>query len=576
MPEPPLDPAPAVPAAPPELVEEARLGGTPAGRAANGALLAFSRTARSLLLYDPRSEAVRAYIEDLRAKVEEALRVAGPLDLEVQPFELRLAGEVVYLERDRERSLAFRMFRDGVRRLTIRAEVQWEEVLRLLEILSIRYAGVRQNEDDIVTLLRKAAFAQIDVDAVLGFVPEEEDAGTDAAGRPLRSETRVEVPRDWDLPLRPLEIVAAVEYRPVAAEDLERLRAEEAPEALAPNAVRLVIEMLWAVADPVDPTGFDDVEVFIGEVCDFLVAEAQLGPLVTLVRELKGTAALDPGHVARVLTAMADRPAVGRMLYSVSPAAITPPLELVELLDLLPGDHFETLVGLLGEQRSEASRRHARILIERHAAGRSEAFFAHLHQAAPALVRDLLRACRRALPDRVLQAAIEMSSHADDDVALEALRILSTAAPDAPVGRALIRMLESPSQDVRLRVAEVLSGRKEHAAFAPLVRYVERRATHSLSPAEAQSYGEGLARLSPAASLSLFKAWAKPGRLDALAAKSHERLLRWAAVSGLGELQGEEPAALIRGVAEKADDELRAFCGAVLARRAAATRTGNG
>ena len=301
---------------------------------------------------------------------------------------------------------------------------------------------------------------------------------------------------------------------------------------------------------------------------DFLVSEGQLGALLTLVRELKGTAALDPGSVARILAAMADRHSVGRMLYSVSPAAITPPLELVELLDLLPGDHFETLVGLLGEQRSEASRRHARILIERHAAGRAEAFFARLHHAEPALVRDLLRACRRALPDRVLQAAIEMSSHADDGVALEALRILSTAPPGAAVGRALVRMLESPSQDVRLRVAEVLSGRKEHAAFAPLVRYVERRATHSLSLAEAQSYGEGLARLAPAAALSLFKAWIQPSRMsEGAPAKPDERLLRWAAVSGLAELPGDEPPALIRAVMAKADEDLRVHCEVVLARR---------
>ena len=36
-------------------------------------------------------------------------------------------AEVVYLERNRERSLAFRLFRDGVRRLTISPDVAWEE-----------------------------------------------------------------------------------------------------------------------------------------------------------------------------------------------------------------------------------------------------------------------------------------------------------------------------------------------------------------------------------------------------------------------------------------------------------------
>ncbi len=44
-------------------------------------------------------------------------RPSAPLVLEVHPFELVLGREVVYLEKDRERSLSFRLFRDGVRRI---------------------------------------------------------------------------------------------------------------------------------------------------------------------------------------------------------------------------------------------------------------------------------------------------------------------------------------------------------------------------------------------------------------------------------------------------------------------------
>ena len=102
-------------------------------------MIALSRTARSFLIYEPRNEAVRQSLADVREKMRQALDTGGALDLEVRPFELVRQGEVVYLERDRERSLAFRMFRDGVRRLTIEPDVSWEELLRLLEILSIRY-----------------------------------------------------------------------------------------------------------------------------------------------------------------------------------------------------------------------------------------------------------------------------------------------------------------------------------------------------------------------------------------------------------------------------------------------------
>lgn len=91
-------------AAGPEIggpAEEARLGGTPGGRAANAALLALSRASRSFLLYDPLNEAIRSFIKDLRFKMYEAFVETGPLALEVRPFEMVLDGEVVYLERDR-------------------------------------------------------------------------------------------------------------------------------------------------------------------------------------------------------------------------------------------------------------------------------------------------------------------------------------------------------------------------------------------------------------------------------------------------------------------------------------------
>src|SRR5512136_3244878 len=176
--------APAPPAvqdedvAPPEgaepTLEERRLAGSPHAVAANAAVLALTRAARSFTLYDPANKVVRALIADYRDRFRAVLDGFGPLVLEVHPFELTLGREVVYLERDRERSLAFRLFRDGVRKIAFAAETTWDELLRLLQILSIRYTGVRQQEDDLVTLLRKAGFDGIHVAAIEGFVPEEE------------------------------------------------------------------------------------------------------------------------------------------------------------------------------------------------------------------------------------------------------------------------------------------------------------------------------------------------------------------------------------------------------------------
>ncbi len=486
----------------------------------------------------------------------------------MRPFELVLDGEVVYLERDRERSLAFRMYRDGVRRLTIQPEVEWDEVLRLLEVLSVRYTGVRQNEDDIVTLLWKAGFQHIELDAVEGFVPEEDDAVPGGHLAHERSELRTEVPSDWDLPARGALEPAAVFPRSVGEAELEALRAEEASNALPANAVRAVVAMLEAVADPADPTSFTDLAAFVGEVRDFLLADGQLVHLTELVRALSDPEKLAPEQAAPVLATFTDKRAVGKILHSVPKGTETAPAELVALLDLLPADHLGHLIDLLGEERSEASRRCARSLIERYAPKRPEQLLSRLRVAEPAVARDLLRVCAHALPERAVETASELAVHPDDGVALEALWILSAAPSSPAVGRTLVRMLESSPPEIRLRVVETFVKRNEHAAFSPLARHLERRAHHSMTTREAETYGQALARLSPEAALALFEDWTHERRLmERLVPSAHEQSLRWAAVCGLEVLPGPKPVQLLRKVAEQGDEEVRDRCREVLARR---------
>ena len=147
------------------LAEDYTLQGSPHATATNAALRAMSRTARSFLIYDSHNEAIRQFLGEYERTMRAALE-HGPVSLGVRPFDLVLEGpieqEVVYVQRDRSKSLAFRMYRDGVRRIIINPAAEWSELLRLLEILSIRYTGVRQYEDDIVTLLWKAGFQNID------------------------------------------------------------------------------------------------------------------------------------------------------------------------------------------------------------------------------------------------------------------------------------------------------------------------------------------------------------------------------------------------------------------------------
>ena len=66
-----------------ELGEDQRLGGTPAAAAANAAVRALSRAARSFLIYEPHNEAIRIFLTAYQSAMTEALAF-GPLDLDLR------------------------------------------------------------------------------------------------------------------------------------------------------------------------------------------------------------------------------------------------------------------------------------------------------------------------------------------------------------------------------------------------------------------------------------------------------------------------------------------------------------
>ena len=144
-----------------EPQEEGRKKGpkatSPRAQAAGALVGSLAKAARAFTLYDPGNALVRQFIAEFRSRAEEATR-EGEVVLDVRPFELGLGEEVVYEEEDRERSLAFKLFRDGIRRLSFSRGVSPEELFRLLEIMAVRFVGVRQAEDDLVTLMRKAEY----------------------------------------------------------------------------------------------------------------------------------------------------------------------------------------------------------------------------------------------------------------------------------------------------------------------------------------------------------------------------------------------------------------------------------
>jgi hypothetical protein len=461
---------------------EVRLGSSERTRLAGDAMRSLARASRSYLIYDAGNAAVRGFIEEVRTGFERYFNAHGDMELTVRPYELMLDGEAVYLERDRERSLSLKLFRDGVRKLTLTRSTDWGELTRLLEILSIRFVGVRLNEDDAVTLLWKAGFANIRIEAVEGFVPDDDDEVQGGSGAGARSAEKLfgrdssrvgdvastRVPDDFDLPAPRLPAAVPVHYKPLSDWDLESLRGEVDSPRLPEATLALVRELLDVVVEPTDPLAFEEVEGVTREVRDFLLAEDRLDMLLNLFDELTRFRARAPADVARVdalLAGFVDATAVRKLIRSVSKDAAEPPERLQQILGRVPGDVLKLFFDLLEVERDDHSRRVIRHLITQQLPARTLAVVERFRASSGPVAADLLRVLAVAVPDAATQILTTLMQGTDTEVQHEFLRLSADLSASANLRALLAMMLQAPAKDVREHALEVIAARGERGAF---------------------------------------------------------------------------------------------------------------
>ena len=549
-----LDPLAAVAPNVPEMLspEEALArGSTARTRAANALVVALTRAARSFLLYDSANEAIHHFLAALNNASEAYRSRFGALSLEIRPFEIVSGGEVVYGDRDRERSIAFRLYRDGVRRVEISADVPWHEILKLLEILSIRYTGIRQAEDDMVVLLWKAGFTEIDIEAVEGVVNEEfEDT------RLWRAQCHVEAPSDFDLPPPALQTERNIQYQAVMPEARDRLLEEDESPALPQLCVRLGYELLACCA--AGDLGWYEIAPQLGELRDFLLAEGGLPHLLELASALIHTPLRTPHdnmRRAQFLGTFADEAGLGRVLRGMRPDALDAPPELVRILEVCPGDHLQTLLHLVVLERTEVGRRVARTLLERWVPSHGAEMLAVAVSGQAPLAIELLRVFRYADPALCLDAASELAGRSEVDVQLAVVHALDALDVQSPP-RVIQSLLGSQSIEVRLATLGHVARRGLRSVFPALLGRISRH-VQTMEPRESEAYALALAGGDAQHALDSFREWVRPKGLFTVLTPAQTQLVL-AAIAGLAQVPGEEPELLIKQAAERGGADVQA------------------
>ncbi len=526
-------------------------GSTARTRAVNAFVVALTRAARSFLLYDSGNEAIHHFLAALSTSSEVFRSRYGAMTLEVRPFEIASSGEVVYLDRDRERSMAFRLYRDGVRRLDLSAAVPWHEILKLLEILSIRYTGIRQAEDDVVVLLWKAGFTEIQIEAVEGVINEEfEDT------RIWRAASHVDAPVDFDLPEPALPAERNIQYVAVLPEARELLLAEDESPELPRLCVRLGYELLEGCASGV--YGWYDVQPQLAEMRDFLLGEGVLSYLLKLAQALVHAPLRTPHENmrrAQFLATFANEAALGRVLRGMRRDAIDAPPELPRLLEICPGDHLETFLSLVVSERSEVGRRVARVLLERWVPSHGELMLERAVAGDAVVAGELLRVFRYCDPALCVEAATRLADRAEVDVQLAVVHAVDALGIITPP-KIIQSLLASGSVEVRLATLDHVARRGLRSVFPALLLKITRN-IQNMEPREAEAYAAALAGGDATHALEAFRDWLRPRGVFAVLTPAQTQLML-VALTALARMPGDEAEGLIKSAGERGGSGLQA------------------
>jgi hypothetical protein len=313
----------------------------------------FSKAAKNYQVYLPNNRMFLSSLTEFAGGLQKFLYDHETLSLVVSEFDLYYGGKAVYENPDKHQSLAFRMYRDGVRLLSFHKGVSTKELLDLLESLS-KCMEIDNLEEDFVTLLWEKDLKRITYYEVEDYEeefepqrPREEQAtgvrddvfGPDAEAMPPEQLQDIEEMKNM-LQFTTDELDQAKEMVETGDEDLLILRAW--------HVIQSTIDIKKS------PDAFMDLSNAVDHLIDMAVQRGRIGDAAIIIREAKAVYGksespeikaslgriVDAGHADRNIMQIAElistnlgtmEDEVLKYLSELSPRAIKPILGLISV-----------------------------------------------------------------------------------------------------------------------------------------------------------------------------------------------------------------------------------------------------
>ncbi len=519
----------------------------------------IAKAMRAFALYLPNNPIYQRAIEQVRAQFAPVWEATDELVLDVRETALVWGEEVVYSRDQKAESLAWTLYKDGVRSLSLLKGVERDEIVSFLETIVQARTLSAEAEDDLLTLLWEREFERIRYSytdlLAEGVDPlEPEGAGPEAppeeVTQAVQEEVRPGLPgvislEDFDSTLYFLE-----------ENEIERLRDEITREYqldLRQNVLAVLFDLIEVQEDEEVRS---EIVGIVSRFLPYFLGGGDYRSVGYLLREAKAVLdrvrSLNPQHrlTLRDLPVQLSHPEAIEQLLQAIDGAMAPP-------------SAEELGQLFAEIRPEAL----------------PVLLSWLVQLSTAQVREVVEKAAERLAEQQPAALASAITGAEPGVAELGARLAGRLRLAGAVG-ALGQQLQRDDLTVRLAAAEALAAIATPGALQALVAAVgdgsrdvrivavralgSKRFRNGLSAVEGAVEGRGLRDWDLTEKMAVFEAYALIGgaavvpRLEPMLStrglfrKRHDPETRACAALALGKVGTQEARkALERAAADK-------------------------
>ena len=473
-------------------------------------LQAFLKALRAAQLYLPNNPVYQTAMENVRRAFPPVWELTDVLSLAVQETDLKWEGNVV-LSQPRAESLAWLLFKDGVRSIRIAQGGEDQELVRLLQSINKARNLPPESEDDLLTLLWEQDFQFIKYDYI---EPARDDQ------RPITAveEERVEVTREA------IEEEAEAEPEPepdarVSAivrledfdstlyfldeRDISYLRTEidrEYQQDLRTNTLAILFDIFELQPFPaVRAEILSIVENFI----PYLLGTGDFRVVAQILRELRvlvdRARELLPEHrttLQELPARLSDPEAIGQLLQALDESTTLPPeQELSDLFRELRAEALEAILDWMPRMHADPVREVLGTAVQRIAAAHPDAVAKALGSDSPDVVRATVRlAGRLKLPPTVPALGGLLIGEQPGDLKVAVVEALASIGTPTAMQQ-LERAVEDPVRDVRVAAVRILGARRHRAALAPVEGVVLGRNLRNADLSEKTAFFEAFGML---------------------------------------------------------------------------------